>query len=60
MQPFGTPVVPEVNAIRQTSSLEVSQAVNGAVFARIRASSPSGASVPQQWIAAAARGPPAA
>ena len=33
--PFGSPVVPEVNAIRQTSSLAVSQAVK-ALIARLR------------------------
>ena len=36
MVAFGLPVVPEVNAIRQTSSAAVSTAANGAVVARQR------------------------
>ena len=39
MVPLGTPVVPEVKLIRQTSSAAVSQAANGASWAAMRCSS---------------------
>ena len=48
MVPFGSPVVPEVNAIRETSSAAVSQAVNLSKPGFItRVSSASGAPLPQ-------------
>ena len=45
MQPFGAPVVPLVNAIRQTSSAAVSHAVNCAGLFRASDSSEPGASL---------------
>jgi hypothetical protein len=45
MAPLGSPVVPEVKAIRQTSSAAVSAGAKRSAAAAMRASSPSGASL---------------